>query len=185
MPKWWRTGFQSASTRSFGRGGMSAIRAARYSLVTGVLPLPGRDRERDARGRAEREHGRPGLARHGGPAHVRVRHEDERACGGVDLVAADGERGPSARDEVELLVPGAALVGFGVLLDDVLARVGGNEGVDAERLDAEVMPDGLPRRLPRLRLVERLDVRQVCALESSARQGVLLVAVTFVTYHVR
>src|SRR3990172_1687559 len=135
MPKWWRTGFQAASTRSFGRDGMSAIRAARYSLVTGVLPLPGRDREGDARGRAEREHGRPGLACDGGPAHVRARHEDECACRGVYFLVLDGERRAALRDEVKLLVSGAALVGLGVLLDDVLARIPGDESVDAERLD--------------------------------------------------
>ena len=84
---------------------------------------------------ADGDRGRAVLERDGRAAGRRVGQEHERAGAGRRARAVDREAGAAGDDDVQLLVAtraGAALV---VLLDQVLARVGG-ERVDPERRDA-------------------------------------------------
>jgi len=66
--------------------------------------------------------------------------EDERAGGRVDLLAVDLEPRAALQDEVELLLR-IVVVGLVVFVDDPVALLAARPGVDAEGLDAEVVPD--------------------------------------------
>src|SRR6185437_11540379 len=66
------------------------------------------------------------------------------ACGHGHALAVERRHHLAGMDEVDLLLAGLALV---VLGDQHLARVL-RDGVDAERRDAEVVPDRLPRLRP-------------------------------------
>jgi hypothetical protein len=66
---------------------------------------------------------------------------DDRAGRGVGLLITKSESGAAADDDVDLLVLPSSL---GVALDDILPCLGRYKGVDSERGDVEVPPDGRP-----------------------------------------
>ena len=82
---------------------------------------------------------------------------DEGAGGRVHRLAVQLEAGASVLDEVELLllVLGVGLV---MLVDEPVARFARGPGVDAEGLDAEVVPDRPPRAAPVRDLLDLLEV---------------------------
>ena len=117
--------------------------------------LPGRDDVRLARLAAQRQHDGVAVERNSPSAERRLAQEDQLA--GTELVvrAVDGEPGSTTQDEVDLLVPEAAL---GMLFDDLPADLMGRVRVDAERANPEVPtdrpPDEAVRHLDRLELVD-------------------------------
>ena len=129
-----------------------------------LLPLG--DLVRDARLRADREHGRVRLGCDGPALRARLR-VDERPGRGVDLVVAEDERRSAAGDEVELLVA----VLLGVLLDDALVALLGRVRVRAEGGD----PEAAPHRAPEEALVvdreavELVEVRDFVRLFAQVR----------------
>jgi hypothetical protein len=96
---------------------------------------------RDTGLRADGEDGRVRLGRDGSPLRAGLR-VDESPGGRVDLVVAEDEPRPPARDEVQLLVT-VLLV---VLLDDALVTLLGRVGIRPERLYPEPPADGAPEQ---------------------------------------
>ena len=90
------------------------------------------------------------------PLHPRL-DVDEGAGRRVDRLAVQLEAGASVLDEVELLllVLGVGLV---MLVDEPVARFARGPGVDAEGLDAEVVPDRPPRAAPVRDLLDLLEM---------------------------
>jgi hypothetical protein len=105
--------------------------------------------ETPARRRRHDEHGRSGLPGDCTATHSRIADKDEGALGGVDLVLADGEDGAALSDEVQLLVAARAAPELVVLFDHRTPFLVGLVGVDAERLNPEMDPNGLDLELRR------------------------------------
>jgi hypothetical protein len=126
-----------------------------------LLPIGGL--ERDAARRADRQDGRPGLARDRLPHERGVGDEHERPLGGVDLLVGDREPRVAAEHDVQLLVPvRAAVLGrLVVALDGLTARLRRHPGIDAEGADAEVVAERLPVRLGVRVEHDRRDVVEV------------------------
>jgi hypothetical protein len=98
----------------------------------------------------------PGSSAKGRPLHARL-NVDESAGGRIHRLAVQLEVSPAGLDEVELLLL-VLRVGLVVLIDEPVARFPRGPGVDAEGLDAEVMPDRPPRTAPVRDLVDLLEV---------------------------
>jgi hypothetical protein len=109
--------------------------------------------------------GRPVLVRDGLAAHREVADEHERPGRRIDALARHREGRPPGSDEVDLLV---AISPLGVILDDVIARVGGIR-VHPERLDPEAAPNGAPGERPRPG--NRVQLGNVCSLERFLGHG--------------
>src|SRR5439155_12538257 len=97
--------------------------------AAGLVDLPRRATERD--------HDRPRLLGERRSLDAGM-GEDERAGRRVHPLAVQLERRMAAVDEVQLL---AAIIRLIVLVDDPVARIRGGKRVDAERCDAQVVPD--------------------------------------------
>src|SRR6185503_2834760 len=93
--------------------------------------------ERLARYTAGYEHGRPLHEPDRRAPHFRVRDEDERSAGRIDLLAVEGEDRVAPGDEVELLVTAGAGAELVVFLDHPAAVGERRIGVDSEALDPE------------------------------------------------
>ena len=86
----------------------------------------------------------PGLAKTNVPA------------GASTCSPSSSNRRPALLDEVELLV--GVLLGLVVLVDQPVARLAPGERVDAERHDAEVLPDRPPRTASVADLVDLVEL---------------------------
>src|SRR5262249_16498431 len=107
--------------------------------------------------RANREDDRVGLAGVRRPLRTRIANQQDGAVRAVDLLAVDVEPRMPGDDDVELLVSGRDLL---VLAGDRLLGLARPPGVDAERLDAEV----LANRRPPPFVLELGDVRSLIRL---------------------
>src|ERR1041384_7302498 len=97
---------------------------------------------RAARPGADRDDRRAGLSRERRPLDARL-GKDERAGRHVDALAVELESRAPGMDEVNLLLL-VVLLGLVVLVDDPVAGVFARPRVDAESLDAEVVPNRPP-----------------------------------------
>src|SRR6185503_10119104 len=138
-----------------GRGGIVTRLVERADLSP---DLPADRLVRLPKRRAHGNNGRPRLIGERRPGDSGT-DEDERAGGGVNRLAVELEPRAPFLHEVELLLL-LALVVLVVLVDDPVARLGGRPGVDAEGLDAEVVPHGPPWAAAVRDLVDVIEVRR-------------------------
>src|SRR5919198_1736158 len=100
---------------------------------------------------------RPRLVRECGSLHAGP-DVDERAGGRVKTLVVELEGRATLDDDVELLV---AVVRLVVLVDDPVAHLAAGPRVDAEGLDAEVVPDRPQRLAPVGDLVDLVESRDL------------------------
>jgi hypothetical protein len=119
-------------------------------------PFPRRDLVGTPRRAADGERSRVRLGRDRTAPGCGIADEDDRSGPRVELLARDGEAGGAAEDDVDLLVMPRGAAELVVLLDQLIARVLGPVGVDAEGGDAQRPAQGLPLQLAEGR--QRLDL---------------------------
>src|SRR6185312_9137852 len=114
-----------------------------------VLEVAGSPAGAEAAGRAaDRKDGRACVDGDHRTGEGGVAHGYDGACGRVDLLAVDGHAGVPGHHEVDLLLAEVRLV---VWRGDRVAGRLGDERVDAEGGQAEVVLDRLPGRVARVR----------------------------------
>src|SRR5262245_45831946 len=123
------------------------------------------------RSSADRNDRRPRLLTERGPLDVGA-NEDECARGCVHPFAVELERRAPALDEIKLLLQ-VMLLRLVVLVDDPIAHLMSCKRVDAERLDAEVEPDGPRKDAAVIDLVDLVDPRHRVTAHSAVLSQVM------------